>query len=89
MNKAQKERDVKVRKLLADVSKNGKFFSVEFVRQGDGGIRKMNCRTGVKKHAKGGPRRFPDKAIGVFDCQIEEYRCFYPHTVRKVNGKAV
>jgi hypothetical protein len=34
-------------------STNGTFFSVSFVKRGDGSIRKMLCRTGVKKYTTG------------------------------------
>lgn len=36
------------RELLKEATKN-QFFTVEFIKK-DGTLRKMNCRTGVKKH---------------------------------------
>lgn len=34
-------------------STNGTFFSVSFITRGDGSLRKMLCRTGVKKYTTG------------------------------------
>lgn len=33
---------------------NGRFFQVKFIKRGDGSLRQMTCRTGVRKHLRGG-----------------------------------
>lgn len=41
--------------------KNGRIFSVKFVKK-DGSIRSMIARTGVKKHLKGGELKYSPEA---------------------------
>lgn len=64
---------------VAEVVANtkGQFFSVEFVKK-DGSYRQMNCRTGVKKHLRGGVATYSanPKNIGVYDQVTGAYRCF-------------
>ena len=51
---------------------NGKFISLRFTKRTTGEVREMLCRTGVKKHLKGGDASysFADKGlIPVFDMQ--------------------
>ena len=56
---------------------NGKFFSVRFMKK-DGTVRDMVCRTGVKKHLKGGSDTLAgkDNIVKVYDVQAKGYRCF-------------
>lgn len=68
---------------------NGRTFSVVFKKK-DGSIRKMTCRTGVKKHLKGGEStiKHKDNLFGVFDMSNGGYRCINLDTVisAKVDG---
>lgn len=57
-------------------SAGGSFFSVKFIK-GDGTIRDMVCRKGVKSHLKGGNLNYNPadyKLETVFDVQKNEYR---------------
>ena len=52
----------------------GKFFSATFIKK-NGEIRKMLCRTGVKKHLKGGQKRYDyDDLLTVYDVKKKGYR---------------
>lgn len=56
---------------------DGKIFSIKFVKRTTGEVRAMTCRTGVKKHLKGGEPTYDAKAhnlIVVFDMQKQGYR---------------
>ncbi len=74
---------------------NGRFFSVLFVKRGDGELREMICRTGVKKNLKGGeaPYDFSEKKlIPVYDTQAEKkkpgdsgYRCIPIEGIRQIS----
>jgi hypothetical protein len=60
-------------KLVEDY-KGSQFFTVTFIKRGDGSKRVMNCRKGVKKHLKGGDRAYDPKAkrlVFVYDVQIK------------------
>jgi hypothetical protein len=73
MSKEQKLQEA----LDAIRNSKGKIFSVIFIKRTDKSLRKMVCRTGVKKHLKGGksPYNFSDKdLISVFDVQKKDYR---------------
>ena len=51
-----------------------KFFTVSFIKRGDGSLRVMNCRKGVKKHLKGGKIAYDPKSkglVGIWDAQVE------------------
>jgi hypothetical protein len=53
---------------------NGKIMNVLFIKRTDGQLREMVCRTGVKKHLKGGKAayNFSDKnLVSVYDMQAE------------------
>lgn len=66
---------------------NGKFFSVTFEKK-DGTLRKMVCRTGVKKHLKGGELKHNPAELGhlvVFDVQKKEYRTINLNTVKEIS----
>ena len=67
---------------------NGRIFTVTFKKK-NGEVRKMNCRTGVTKHLRGGDKTTPEKYITVYDVQNKGYRCFDPETVLaiKSNGR--
>jgi hypothetical protein len=62
---------------------NGRFFSVVFEKK-DGTLRKMVCRTGVKKHLKGGTLKHNPAEFGhciVWDVQKKAYRTINMNTV--------
>lgn len=55
----------------------GKFFTVEFVKRTTGELRKMNCRTGVKKGVKGVGKLYNPEEKGVvvvWDTQKKAFR---------------
>jgi len=55
----------------------GKFVSILFVKRTTGELRKMLCRTGVKKHLQGGTMKYNPREHGlltVFDMIKREYR---------------
>jgi len=55
----------------------GKVFAVAFVKRGDGSLRVMNCRLGVKKHLRGGPQAYDPADHGlivVYDMASRGYR---------------
>lgn len=57
--------------------RNGKLFSVEFVKRTTGELRLMLCRQGVTSHLKGGEPAYDfaaAKLIPVFDMQANDYR---------------
>ena len=68
----------------------GKIASVVFTKE-DGSERKMTCRTGVKKHLKGGKcttDHIPT-IVRVFEMKGNEpggYKCFHTDKVISVNG---
>lgn len=75
--------------LLTKASEHGKIFNVIFTKL-DGSERKMNCRTGVTKHLKGGPKKYDAQgAFGVYEVPTNGYRCLYPENVISVNGELV
>lgn len=56
---------------------NGKIFAIKFIKRSDGAERKMICRTGVKKHLKGGELAYDPVSKGlitVFDMTVNGYR---------------
>lgn len=68
-------------------STKGQFFTVEFTKA-NGEARRMNCRTGVTKHLKGGDATYQGKAgdkpnIGVYETN-NNYRCFNAERVTKL-----
>lgn len=55
----------------------GKIFSIRFIKRSTGELRAMVCRTGVKKHLKGGESAYDPKEhdlIVVYDMQKNGYR---------------
>lgn len=70
---------------------NGRTFAVEFIKRTTGELRLMNCRTGVKKHLKGGTQPYDPKAynlLTVFDMVSGGYRTIPIDGITriKVNG---
>lgn len=66
---------------------NGRIFSVEFVKK-DNTVRKMICRTGVKKHLKGGELAYDPIEKGllaVFDMEKAEYRMINLRTIINIS----
>jgi hypothetical protein len=67
----------------------GKFFTVVFTKK-DGTVRTMNCRTGVKKHLKGGVSTLDaSKYLTVYDLQSEGYRAVNYSTIQAVTCNGV
>ena len=57
-------------------STNGRFFGVTFIKA-DGSLRKMTCRTGVKKHTTGTGLKYNARERGnviVWDTSVKGYR---------------
>ena len=74
-------------KVVSKVSSSGKIFSVKFIKK-DGSLRYMTCRTGVKKHLKGGHNtvRHLKQYLTVFSVKDEGYRNVNLRTTREVKG---
>tara|TARA_Y100000310_G_scaffold56232_1_gene51625 strand:+ start:40109 stop:40396 length:288 start_codon:yes stop_codon:yes gene_type:complete len=56
---------------------NGQIFTVVFVKRGNGELREMNCRKGVKAHQSGGSLAYSPNEhnlIPVFDMKANGYR---------------
>ena len=69
----------------------GKFFRVIFIKRTTGELRSMLCRTGVKKHLKGGSLRYDAstlKLINVYDINKKGYRSINLETLisAKIGG---
>jgi hypothetical protein len=75
------------RKLAGEIlASNGKFVTVTFLKK-DGTVRKMNCRTGVTKHLKGGESTLnADQYITVFDIAKGAYRAINQDTILEIKG---
>ena len=70
---------------------NGKIFTVHFVKK-DGSDRVMTCRTGVKKHLKGGELRYDPisrNLLPVYDMIAAGYRMINMATIYKIVYKGV
>jgi hypothetical protein len=73
---------------------NGQFFTVEFIKK-DGTLRKMNCRTGVKKYLSNNgksikiTRPIDNGILRVYDVKKEAYRSINLDTVKKINFNKV
>ena len=64
---------------------NGKFISVEFIKK-DGSLRKLNGRTGVIKHLKGGKSTVDHaKYMVLYDTVSAGYRCINRSTIVSVS----
>lgn len=67
--------------------KGNQFFTVIFVKRGDGSLRKINCRKGVKKNVEGTGLKFNpgDKGlVGVFDMKANEHRFISLDDIREI-----
>lgn len=69
---------------------NGLFFTVEFIKK-DGTIRKMNCRTGVKKYLSNNGKKIKlsspidNGILRVYDIHAKGYRSINLDTIKKIN----
>lgn len=71
---------------------NGKIFTVTFIKRLTGEKRIMNARLYVKKHLKGGEKKYNDidhKLVTVYDMKCKGYRCIPLDTVISINGQLV
>jgi hypothetical protein len=67
------------------------FFSAVFVKR-NGEVRTMLCRLGVKKHLKGGTKKYDyDHLMTVYDVKKKGYRTINMDTLLQVkaNGKVI
>jgi hypothetical protein len=77
---------------LMEAGKNGKFFTVKFIKRSTGEERTMNCRLNVQKHLKGGTKPYNDaehRLLTVYDVKAEGYRCIPLDNLTQINGAAV
>ena len=70
----------------------GKFFRVIFIKRTTGELRSMLCRTGVRKHLKGGKLKFNPidrNLINVYDVAKKGYRFINLDSIQsvKIEGK--
>ena len=68
--------------------KGGTFFSVSFIKRGDGSLRVMNCRKGVKKDVSGQGHRYNVDAKGlvcVRDVKIQKHRMISLEGIKAVS----
>ncbi len=73
--------------LIKILSSTGQIFTAEFIKK-DGTVRVMNCRTGVKKHLKGGKLAFDPakyRLLPVYDLKHRGYRFVNLKTLRKIS----
>lgn len=73
-------------------TRNGRIFSVLFIKRTTGLPRKMVCRRGVRSHLKGGGAAYDFEEQGlvsVFDVQKRGYRCIPLESIVwiQANGK--
>jgi hypothetical protein len=74
-------------KRMVEEVDDGKVFTVTFVKRSNGQERVMNCRKGVKKHLRGGEKKYDPKSKGlvcVFDMQAGGYRSIALESITKV-----
>jgi hypothetical protein len=72
---------------LRALVQDGQIFAVEFVKRTDGGLRRMTCRLGVKKHLKGGDAAYSAKEhnlLTVFDMDKGGYRSIPVESVQSL-----
>ncbi|MCB1686874.1 MAG: hypothetical protein KDI33_00195 [Halioglobus sp.] len=72
-----------LRNLVAD----GAIFSVEFVKRSDGRLRKMTCRTGVRRRLRGTGAKYDATArnlLPVFDMEAKDYRSIPVDAIRRL-----
>lgn len=66
---------------------NGKIFSIKFIKRTTKELRSMVCRTGVKKHLKGGEPAYDPKEkdlIVVYDMQSKGYRSIPKEGIQEI-----
>ncbi len=78
---------------LQNLVSDGAIFHVSFIKRTTGERRLMQCRTGVKKHLKGGKKSFSDKAknlLTVFDMKAKGYRSIPVEAIQAltINGQS-
>lgn len=72
---------------LKNLVSDGSIFYVEFIKRSTGALRKMKCRTGVKKHLKGGKKAYSSAAKGlltVFDMETKGYRSIPIEAIKRL-----
>ena len=65
----------------------GKFFTVVFIKRSDGTVRKMNCRTGVRKNLLSQELRFNPTKKGlknVYDMKKRKYRFIALENIKRI-----
>jgi hypothetical protein len=70
----------------------GQFFTVTFVKRGDGSLRTMNCRKGVVKDTNGNGHKYDPASkdlICVRDVQKREHRMIALDTIRTIRMRGV
>lgn len=77
------------RKSALEIIGSGKFCSVSFATVDGREIKQMVCRTGVKKHLKGGVKATPKDLITVYSMDRRGYRSISPERILSVNGKQI
>ena len=88
MNKEVIEITEQQAKDLVENYKGGRFFTVTFVKRTNNEVRVMNCRKGVKKHLKGGVKKYdPAKhnLVCVYDIQSKGYRSINLDSIKTVD----
>ena len=74
------------RKIVRDLIDTGRFVTVEFYKA-DGTLRKLNGRTGVTKHLRGGTKTVNDKQyLTIYDIVAEGYRNVAVDRIVSING---
>ena len=73
---------------LHNLVSDGTIFSVDFIKRGNGKLRKMTCRLGVKKHLKGGSQAYDSKKrnlLTVFDMENKGYRSIPVEAIQRLS----
>lgn len=81
LNKGEKMEVEEVKKLVGN-----KIFTAIFTKK-DGSVRKMNCRLQVKKHLKGGTKKYDAASLNyltVYDLQKKAYRTINVNTLKQL-----
>jgi hypothetical protein len=75
---------------VMDYLMDGKFFTVEFIKRGNGKLRVMNCRTRVHKHRRMGQLKFKPSQynlILVYDVKVKGYRMISVEGIQKLRAQ--
>ncbi len=75
-------------KNILKAHKNGKFFTVVFIKRTNGEERTMNCRKGVRKGVRGGGLKFDPVSkdlVGVFDIPKGQHRFISLEAIRRIS----